>query len=239
MTTTTTFNASVFASALVTADKNDLRVPAVKMAIACYAVAHNMEKGANIALCCDLYGVPAAQRTKANRDSSRLYNQAKGYWKTYVKFVNDNRQYLTKFFDSIKSIELKGTFAQIGDKVLSADIYGENGAPQGRVEWLNFLGEYLPKEAKEEKPSKDAKSAPVKGKDKEGGAAKRAADDNVASAVQALVSKLEDHTQSLINHQLEALDAAGLPKAHRAKVSKAMLALSLDIKKDIEKQLNK
>ena len=32
MTTATTFNASVFASALVTADKNDLRVPAVKMA---------------------------------------------------------------------------------------------------------------------------------------------------------------------------------------------------------------
>ena len=88
-------------------------------------------------------------------------------------------------------------------------------------------------------PSKDAKSAPVKGKDKEGGAAKRAADDNVSSAVMALVYKLEDHTQALINNQLEALDAAGLPKAHRAKVSKAMLALSLEIQKDLEKQLNK
>jgi hypothetical protein len=239
MTTATTFNASLFASALVTADKNDLRVPAVKMAIACYAVAHNMEKGANIALCCDLYGVPANQRTKANRDSSRLYNQAKGYWKTYVKFVNDNRQYLTDFFDSIKKLELKGTFAQIGDKVLNADIYGAGTAPQGRVEWLAFLEGYLPANAKKEKPSKDAKSEPVKGKDKEGGAAKRAADDNVSSAVKALVSKLEDHTQALINNQLEALDAAGLPKAHRAKVSKAMLALSLEIQKDIEKQLSK
>lgn len=234
----TTFNASAFATTLTTADKNGLRVPAVKFAIACHAVANNMESGANIALCLDLYGVPASQRTKANRDTSRLYNQAKGYWKDYVKFVSDNRQYFTGFFDSIQTLDFSGSFAQLGDRILTADIYGENGAPQNGVEWKAFLSAYLPTtETKDTSEKKADKGATVNAKDKEGGAAQRSADDSVTTAVKQLMSKVEDRTRAAINLQLEALDAAGLPKAHRVKVSKAMQALSLELMKDIEKQL--
>ena len=240
------FELNAFTTALTTADRNAVRVPAVKVIIACVMVSQNMEKGLTEGDALTMYGVPATKRKEHAR-----YNQGKGYWKDFLKPISDNRQYLVKFFDQLKALDLKGSFAQIADTIITADIYGENSAPQNKKEWFEFLQAFLPvdrdwkgkKDAPKKADEKAAKDAdgkkPAVGKDKEGGAAKRAADDNVTSAVEALVSKLEDHTQALVTHQLEALDAAGLPKAHRAKVSKAMMALVLDMQKDLKAQLTK
>ena len=228
------FELKAFTTVLTTADRNAVRVPAVKVIIACVMVSQNMEKGLTEGDALTMYGVPATKRKEHAK-----YNQGKGFWKDFLKPINDQRQHLVKFFDQLKALELKGSFSTMADTIVNADLYGENSAPQNKKEWFEFLAGFLPVEVKKAKAEKDAKKEAVKGKDKEGGEAKRSADDNVSTAVEKLVSKLEDHTQALVNAQLEALDNAGLPKAHRAKVAKAMLALSLEMKKDIESQLQK
>lgn len=243
------FDLNQFATVLTTADKNAKRVPAVKMAIACYVVANHMQEGINQSVCLDLYGVPAAQRTRANRDTSRLFNQATGYWKDYAKYVNENRQYFTKFFDSLKALEFKGTFAQLADRILDADIYGEMGAPVNKKEWLEFLGGYLPKdetkaeakdETKAETKAETPKSTTANAKDNaDKGEAQRAADTNVHEALTQMLAKVESHVKALVNDHMEQLDAGGLPKKYRAMVGGEMHKLAESVRADILAQMEK
>lgn len=223
---------------ILAADKNGRRAVATKIAVACMLVAENMEQGTTQGHAIDLYAVPANQRTKEAKEKSTLFQAARGFNRFYLKPVSDARQFMTTFFANVQKLDLTGSFATVADRILDADIWGPNGAPSTMKEFQEFIGEYAPA-TKTGKPAKQDDSKPASGKSKDGGKDATNADTNVNNAVSALLAKVQDHTQALINAQLEALDKAGLPKAHRAKVSKAMLALASEMRKDIEKQAQK
>lgn len=229
--------AEKLSSLVLAADKNGRRAVAVKFAIACVLNAANMEKGTTQADAIALYAVPTTQTKDKARDKSPLFQAAKGYNRFYLKPVADARQYMTKFFEQVQKLDLNGNFATVADRLLDADIWGENGAPSTMKQCAEFINEFTPKSQTDNKEPKGSKSETA---DANGGGSEAAKTDaSLAVAVGELLSKADDHAQALVNAQMEALRDAGLPVKHQAKVGEAMLALVAAYKSDLESQMSK
>ena len=89
-----------------------------------------------------------------------------------------------------------------------------------------MINGYLPKDKQQTNPTgrkgQGKKAAKGKGGDD---SAVNEANSNVNNAVvEAIAAAAQDH-KAYVNGYLNQLDAAGLPKAHRAKVAKVMLAM--------------
>jgi len=223
----------IFASLLNSSDNMQVKVSAVKFAIALAVFAKDVNAECTIETACKLYGVE-------NKAKAQGYERAKGFHKDYLKPVFEARQYLGDIFKGIRTVNFNQNHAKVAQDILDLPIYGANSAPQNKGQWLEVINGYLPKDKQQTNPTgrkgQGKKAAKGKGGDD---SAVNEANSNVNNAViEAIAAAAQDH-KAYVNGYLNQLDEAGLPKAHRAKVAKVMLAMLDDYKTSIEKAATK
>lgn len=223
----------IFAGLLNTSDTAIQKASAVKFAIGLAVFAKDVNAECTAETACKLYGVE-------NKKGAEGYEKARGFHKDYLKPIHAARQYLGDIFKAIRDVNFDQAHSKVAADILALPIFGAMEAPRNKTMWLDIINGYLPKDKQQTNPTgrkgQGKKAAKGKGGDD---SAVNEANTNVNNAVvEAIEAAAQDH-KAYVNGYLNQLDAAGLPKAHRAKVAKVMLAMLDDYKTSIEKAATK